>query len=137
MKIFIVLASVVLICGSVFASEVIDINRLADAIWWAEGGAKTSHPYGILTHYKVTTPRQACINTIKSGLKRYEKSRKDTDFISFLSKTYCPIGAKNDPKGLNRHWVKNVTLLYQEGKAVPNGNHNRKEMLARKGGHGA
>jgi len=93
-------------------AESIDIEKLATAIYYAEGGAKTSHPYGILAHYKQTTPRQACINTIKSAIRRYEKTNKRLDFITFLSKTYCPIGAKNDPQGLNKNWVKNVRYFY-------------------------
>lgn len=117
-----------------FASEPIQIGLLADAIYRAEGGAKASHPYGILAHYEKTTPRQACINTIKSGLKRYETSPKDTDFITFLSKTYCPIGAKNDPSGLNRYWVKNVSFFYarfleKRSPALKKFNHNVKHKL--------
>lgn len=94
--------------------EVVDINKLANAIYIAEGGNKTSHPYGILTHYKHTTPRQACINTIKSNLKRFNTQSKEKDFIVFMSKSYCPIGAKNDPKELNRNWVKNVKYYYNK-----------------------
>ncbi len=88
----------------------INKEKLANAIYLAEGGTKTRHPYGILTKYKKTTPRQACINTIKSALKRYKGT--DEGFIAFLGKTYCPVGAKNDPKGLNKHWVKNVKYYY-------------------------
>ena len=89
----------------------INIEKLADAIYIAEGGAKTSHPYGILKKYKTTTPRQACINTIKSNPKRWNGKG---DFIEFLGKTYCPVGAKNDPKGLNKNWVKNVKYYYSK-----------------------
>jgi hypothetical protein len=95
--------------------QIVNIDVLADAIYKAEGGAKTRHPYGILKKYKKTTPRQACINTIKSNLKRYRASRSNEDFISFMSRSYCPIGAKNDPTGLNRHWVKNVSYFYAKG----------------------
>ena len=90
----------------------INIERLADAIYLAEGGSKTAHPYGILKKYKVTTPRQACINTIKSNLKRW---KGEGNFIDFLQKTYAPIGAKNDPKGLNKNWAKNVKHFYYRG----------------------
>ena len=83
-------------------------ETLADAIFKAEGGSKTRHPYGILAHYKHTTPRQACLNTIASARRRFAKQTKETDFIHFLSLTYCPIGASNDPTGLNRNWEKNV-----------------------------
>lgn len=96
-----------------WSKEVIDIDRLANAIYKAEG-VNSKHPYGILTKYKHTTPRQACINTIKSNLKRFNNQKKEKDFIVFMSKTYCPIGAKNDPTGLNKNWVKNVKHFYYE-----------------------
>jgi len=102
------------------AAEVINVERLADAIYKAEGGAKTSHPYGILKKYKTTTPRQACINTINSALKKFANQTKETDFIYFLSLTYCPIGAANDPTGLNKNWVKNVRFFYYQKLAEKN-----------------
>ena len=99
-------------CTLAHANEPINVNKLANAIYIAEGGAKTRHPYGILAKYKVTTPRQACINKIKSALKRWNGRG---DFIAFLGKTYCPVGAFNDPTGLNRNWVKNVRYHYERG----------------------
>jgi len=107
-------AAFMLMAKSLFASEPINVSVLADAIFHAEG-VNSRHPYGILKKYKTTTPRQACINTIKSGLKRYETSDKSLQFIPFLAQTYCPIGAKNDPTGLNRHWIKNVSHFYALG----------------------
>jgi len=119
----VILIASILLCGVILflcvgtaGADIIDTGRLADAIYMAEGGTKTRHPYGILKKYKTTTPRQACINTIKSALRRYEKSDKSVDFISFLSKTYCPIGASNDPMGLNKNWVKNVYYFYNRNK---------------------
>lgn len=97
-------------CGVVHAKDSIDVEKLADSIYIAEGGSKTRHPYGILTKYKTTTPRQACINTIKSNLKRWNGQGS---FIDALGKVYCPVGASNDPHGLNRYWVKNVKYHYE------------------------
>lgn len=107
MLIIIVMLIAVLLagCDVVYAYT---IHDLADAIYLAEGGANTSHPYGILKHYKTTTPRQACLNTIKSAKRRYEKSNLRIDFVEFLGSTYCPVGAANDPRGLNKNWVKDV-----------------------------
>ena len=85
------------------ASEVWTNNQIANAIYKAENSK--AHPYGILTHYKHTTPRQACINTIEHARRDWNGKG---DFIEFLGNRYCPIGAKNDPKGLNKNWVKNV-----------------------------
>jgi hypothetical protein len=83
-------------------------DEIADAIYLAEGGAKISHPYGILAHYKTTTPRQACLNTIAHARKDWNGQG---DFIAFLGSRYCPVGSKNDPKGLNKNWVKNVNYF--------------------------
>ena len=94
--------------------DVLNVEKLATSIWHAEGGAKTRHPYGILKRYKTTTPRQACINTIKSGLRRYAVYKGSDDFITFLSKTYAPINAANDPTGLNRNWISNVKFFYNK-----------------------
>ncbi len=108
-----VILAIVLMCG-VASADSVNIDRLATAIYNAEGGSNTRHPYGILAKYKHTTPRQACINTIKSGLKRYSTYKGKDDFIVFLSKTYCPIEASNDPTGLNKNWVKNVKYFYNK-----------------------
>lgn len=114
-----ILAIIMLLAMSAvcFAKDapIVNVERLANAIYIAEGGSKTKHPYGILAKYKHTTPRQACINTIKSALKRYNKQGAKGDFIAFLGKTYCPVGASNDPWGLNKNWVNNVTKLYNKG----------------------
>lgn len=34
--------------------------------------------------------------------------------IEGLGSVYCPVGAANDPKGLNKHWVPNVTKYYNQ-----------------------
>jgi len=96
----------------------IDVNRLAKAIYIAEGADKTKHPYGILTRYKHTTPRQACINTINSALKRFRQQTKEKDFIAFLGATYCPTtgNLSRAEKALNRNWVKNVKFYYQKSR---------------------
>lgn len=91
----------------------IDFNKLADAIYLAEGGKNTKHPYGILAKYKNTTPRQACINTIKHKWRDWKAQGEKGEYLEYLASKYAPIGAKNDPNGLNRNWLKNVRSLYQ------------------------
>lgn len=96
---------VLLVCSSAFAYT---NDQIADAIFKAEN-SKT-HPYGILTHYKTTTPRQACLNTIAHALRDWNG---EGDFIEFLGSRYAPIGATNDPTNLNRNWVKNVKFFLE------------------------
>jgi hypothetical protein len=102
MLLLIVVAS----CRAEYTNEAI-----ADAIFKAENSL--NHPYGILTHYKTTTPRQACLNTIIHARKDWNGQ---CDFIEFLGSRYCPIGAKNDPTGLNKNWVRNVKYFLKGGK---------------------
>lgn len=96
----------------------IDIDRLANAIYISEGGSHTNHPYGILIKYKNTTARIACINTIKHKLHDFKREVEtildEREFIAYLGKTYCPVGASNDPSGLNVNWVGNVIELYEK-----------------------
>jgi len=49
-----------------------------------------------------------CASTIIRNRERYAKSDKSNDFISFLGGRYAPVGAENDPTGLNNNWIKNV-----------------------------
>jgi len=89
------------VCATCHA-QTINVNALADSIYWAEGGLKTSHPYGIMHKYRTTTPRQACINTIRHRLSVWNGQE---NFIVFLGKTYSP-------PSINPYWVKNVRYFY-------------------------
>lgn len=42
------------------------------------------------------------------------KLKSVEDFIPYLGAKYCPVGAKNDPTGLNAYWVKNVLFWYKK-----------------------
>lgn len=120
----IILASIFFFCNlaSSFASHVeIDVQRLADSIKVAEGSTK--HPYGILKAYcKPNDPdgqcRKGCIQTINKWQKKLSYTSPE-DFIRQFGTIYCPIGADNDPSGLNKNWVRNVTKIYQK-KGVKN-----------------
>lgn len=95
----------------------VNFERLADAIYKAEGGAKTSHPYGIMAHYRHTSPRQACLNTLKHQYAVYLrlKARRATfkmTFLRHLQGVYAPLGASNDKMGLNANWLSNVEYFY-------------------------
>ena len=114
MKILTSLVIMLLVVSSTGFGQTIDVEKLANAIKKAENSY--SHPYGILKDYcKANDPngqcRKGCIQTIE---KRYRMWSKTGDFISYLSRSYCPIGAKNDPKGLNKNWVRNVTHFYNK-----------------------
>jgi len=76
----------------------------------AENGGK-GREYGILhPRVKPTYRSQAgwCSATVQKNYDRWVKAGRKGDFISFLGARYCPVGADNDPTGLNKHWIKNV-----------------------------
>ena len=68
------------------------------------------HPEARETNLR--TQAEWAIGTIKKNLERFEKQTEEKDFIAFLGKRYAPVGAKNDPEGLNQNWVKNVRYWY-------------------------
>lgn len=41
-------------------------------------------------------------------------SRDMYGFIAFMAHEYCPENADNDPKGLNKHWIKGVSSFYED-----------------------
>ena len=114
MKTLTLVLTLLILGGNAWAESKPDFNLLADSILQAENNSN----YGVLTKYKTTTPRQACINTINNSYKRWSVSRKlmnkYPDFIDYLGSTYCPIGASNDPDKLNRHWTANVKYWYRQ-----------------------
>jgi hypothetical protein len=88
-----------------------DPERLADAIWRAEGGAKARSPYGVLS-VKVrdaADARRIVLVSIRNNWTRWEKAGKPGDFIDWMANRWCPVAS--DPVG-NRNWKSNVRKIY-------------------------
>jgi len=111
------------VLGTFFVPHSLDQqNALADAIWHAEGGNKTNYPYGIrsMNCDTVAECRRVCLNTIKNNVGRYETDAKGAkNYLEFLARRYSPIGARNDPESLNRHWLSNVKWFLAHPKDIP------------------
>jgi hypothetical protein len=61
---------------------------------------------------EATLDRQAgwAAATVMSKRRSHAASGgKPEEFVSYLSTKYAPVGAENDPRGLNRHWHTNVS----------------------------
>ncbi len=107
----IIIGSVVLAFG-----ETTD-HDIARAIFKAEGGLKAEYLFGIRS-ISYETPAQAwqyCLNTIRNQRIRHSKHTCGLTYIECLSNRYCPLNAKNDPKGLNQNWLSNVSYFLKEG----------------------
>lgn len=83
---------------------------------WTSNAFKTKNNFGGVmcnTGLKV-------YNTYNDGLTGYVdllKTRyfdKGLDTIEKIGEVYCPIGASNDPTGVNVYWIPNVTKYYNE-----------------------
>jgi len=112
---YLILAMCLLALPAQAAPKPINAERLVDAIYRAEGGDKSHHPYGILS-VKVRNKaeaRRVCLNTVRNNYRRWKKAGAKGDFICYLGNVYAPPNVSNDPSGLNRHWVKNVSFYYR------------------------
>lgn len=91
-----------------------DVNRLADAIYLAEGGKKARVAYGILSVKVRDTKhaREVCIRTINTAMRTWDGR---TDFIKHLGNRYCPPSV--DPVG-HSNWCQNVTYFYERPKVA-------------------
>lgn len=107
------LLTVVLLSGCQSPAMAYTVNQWANAIFKAEG-IRSMHPYGILARYKHTTPRQACINTIKHRYSLWVNQGRPGNFIAYLASVYAPVGSNTD-NGTNQFWAKNVSYFLNKG----------------------
>lgn len=123
-----VVASVILVCAfAFFFSSTTTVmaysdDEIVEAIYRAEGGQKAKYPYGIRSIKCETEKscRKIALNTVRNNRKRFARDNQGhEDFVSFLGSRYSPVGASNDPKGLNRHWMKNVRFHLKKGRTKP------------------
>ena len=90
-----------------------ELSRYVAAIRYAENGK--TYQYGIIhKDCKAGYRNQAgwCAATVQKNYDRWVKAGKRGKFVVFLGNVYCPIGADNDPTGLNKHWIKNMEVFH-------------------------
>ena len=108
------LLSFCLVTAHAFTDE-----QIVNAIFKAEGGYKATYLYGIVSvpYENEAEARQICFNTVRNNRVRFANQTKYTDYLEFLASRYCPIGADNDPRGLNKNWLGNVRYFLNNGGA--------------------
>lgn len=95
-------------------------SLLVVAISTHETGYWTSKPFAENHNFGgiMTSKGLKSYSTYEEGLDHFVKVLKNYYFdkglttIEQIGAKYCPVGAENDPKGLNVNWVPSVTSIY-------------------------
>ena len=59
-------------------------------------------------------------NSLDEGIEKFLINLKNNYFdiglttLEKIQPKYCPIGAKNDPTGLNKHWLNGTNKMLEE-----------------------
>lgn len=61
---------------------------------------------------------QVLDNSIYNNFVRWHEAGRPGKFIDFMQQRWAPIGAKNDPKNLNKNWSPNVRKALQSNPNV-------------------
>lgn len=80
--------------------------------------------FGVMAAKDTDLEEQArwAIVTFIKNIQRWERkeggwktkfTNPEQDYIAFLGNRWCPVGAANDPLGLNKYWIPNVQQLYK------------------------
>jgi hypothetical protein len=100
-------------------------SRLLVALRRAENGGP-GREFGVRSVSASTREEQARVaaNTIRNTALRYTRQggeifdpatgRYSEGFLRFLSARYAPVGAANDPTGLNQYHARNLIALYRQ-----------------------
>lgn len=94
---------------------VVSISRHETGKWTSKAFLEKHNLGGIMcsTGLRQYSSLDEGINAFVSLLKnRYFDKGLDT--IEKIQPVYCPVGASNDPKGLNQYWLPMVTKYYNE-----------------------
>ena len=98
--------------------------QLAVAISKHETGNYTSYAFktlnnvGGLMYWDGTKSALQSFNSLEKGIEKFISNLKynyydmGLDTIEEIQPKYAPVGAANDPNGLNQYWVKGVTNYY-------------------------
>ena len=95
---------------------VVSISRHETGNWTSKAFNNNNNFGGIMTNnatqIKNYETYEEGLNDFVSILKKYYFDL-GLSTIEQIGAKYCPVGAKNDPNGLNKHWVGGVSTFYQ------------------------
>lgn len=97
------------------ALMVVSISRHETGNWTSKAFTKNNNFGGIMTNGATQIKNY---ETYEQGLTDFVSILKNYYFdlglntIEQIGAKYCPVGAKNDPNGLNKNWVSGVSTFY-------------------------
>ena len=102
----------------------INLYALSLAVRRQENGGKGT-VFGVMAAKETDLEEQArwAVVTFLKNIERWERAMKEEnwrlkcpskelDYIAYLGNRWAPVGASNDPAGLNQYWIPNVQRLY-------------------------
>ena len=96
-----------------------EAQRIANAIWRAEGGLHAATPYGVRGATNHAHARATVLRIISERWQSYEvmleRGTARSSFIEFVGERYAPPHAHH----LNRNWARNVAAIYRREKNFP------------------
>lgn len=107
---------VLFMVATLHANEV-NLPKLVDAIYIAEGGSKASVPYGMLKYKGMTklqlTPK--CLACVTKYHRLWKEQGSKGEFIDYLGSHYAPTSGKGVTQyaaKINKNWPKVVKKIY-------------------------
>jgi hypothetical protein len=83
------------------------VPQIRKAVKTAEGNSRNHGVLSVPTKDSAEASR-VLDNSIYNNLVRWHQAGRPGKFVDFMQKRWAPIGAKNDPKNLNKNWAPNV-----------------------------
>jgi len=91
----------------------INLDRLADSVWKAEGGLKASVPYGLIYSGWCKAEPGWCRYYSKEIMRIHlTRCAKGEEAIACVARQYAPVS--HSP--MNKPWASNVRYYYEKGK---------------------
>ena len=110
--------------GIVDRHKYINLYALMLAVRKQENG-RPGLEFGVMAAKGTDLEEQArwAVVTFLKNIERWERAvregnwkpkypSRELDYIAYLGNRWAPVGASNDPAGLNQYWIPNVQRLY-------------------------
>lgn len=105
-------------------NKFINLYALTLAVRKQENG-RPGLEFGVMAAKDTDLEEQArwAVVTFLKNIERWERAvregnwkpkypSRELDYIAYLGNRWAPVGASNDPAGLNQYWIPNVQRLY-------------------------